>query len=103
MKWIIGLFGVAAALVLFMALTTQQSPARQPAQAVRYDHVLTCEDCEAIGQPAYVYSTLARDKLQCRAVWGARVAILSRHDDVLQVDVQDWCKGFVGASLVKPS
>lgn len=102
MKWFYVVLGMLAVAALF-ALTLQSAGLNTvpPPQALRYDHVLACAECAAAGQQANIWRTAARDQLQCRAVWGAKVAIISRHDDMLQVDVQDWCRGYVGASLVQ--
>lgn len=102
MKWLYALVGIAAVVVL-IALTLQSvgentAPARQ---AIIYDHVLACAECQAAGQPARIWRTADMQQVQCQAVWGDPVAIISRRGDKVEIDAKGWCKGWVAANLVQ--
>jgi hypothetical protein len=102
MKWLYALIAVTIVVVL-LALTLQSgrmnTPARQ--QPPRYDHMLACAECQAAGQPARIWRTAAMQQVQCQAVWGDPVAVISRRGDKVEIDAKDWCRGWVSANLVQ--
>lgn len=102
MKWLYTLMGIAAIIVL-LALTLQSAGMNTaaPQQALRYDHVLDCAECRAAGQPPRIWKTAAMQQVQCQAVWGDPVAIISRQGDKVEIDAKDWCRGWVSANLVR--
>ena len=104
MKWLYGLIAVAAvAALLALTLQSARMNTAAPQQALRYDHMLSCAECAAAGQVAYIWRSPEMQQPQCRAVWGADVAIISKRGDLVEVEARDWCRGWVAASLIKPT
>lgn len=62
---------------------------------------LACSDCEAIGQPAYVWMNPEASALACTAPWGTTVTLHSQKGGRWLVTVGDECSGYVSASLVQ--
>lgn len=102
MKWLYVLIAVTLVAVL-LALTLQSAGLNTaaPKQALRYDHVLACAECRAAGQPARIWRTADMQQVQCQAVWGDPVAVISRRGDKVEIDAKDWCRGWVSANLVQ--
>jgi hypothetical protein len=61
---------------------------------------LVCDECEAIGQPAYIWMNPDGSALACRAPWGTEVTMHRKMDGRWLVTVGD-CSGFVSERLVQ--
>lgn len=103
MKRLLGIAGLCLIVVaVLFALTIQsRGETKTIRQAVSYDHVLSCAECQAAGQPARIWKSSAMNEVQCQAVWGAKVAVIIEQDGATRVDAPDWCEGWVAAALVK--